>query len=72
MSVKIREVGCLSEFKEIKQKVMEFEIQVIIFICCFKFGFYYRFFFLYYNNLNRFNEEKILEKIKKKYVIKKI
>ena len=28
MSVKIREAGCLSELKETKQKVMEFETQV--------------------------------------------
>lgn len=71
MSVKIREAGCLSELKETKQKVMEFETQVTIFTCCFKFGLYYRFFFSYYNNLNRFNEEKTLEKILKKHAIKK-
>lgn len=46
MSVKIREAGCLSELKETKQKVMEFETQVTIFnTCCFKFGLFYRFFF---------------------------
>lgn len=32
MSVKIREAGCLSELKETKQKVMEFETQVTIYL----------------------------------------
>lgn len=33
MSVKIKETACMSELKETKQKVMEFETQVTNMIC---------------------------------------
>lgn len=67
MSVKIREAGCLSELKETKQKVMEFETQVIIYLLFSSLVFFTDLFFHLRINivslLNRFIEEKTMEKI---------
>lgn len=67
MSVKIREAGCLSELKETKQKVMEFETQVTIYLLFSSLVFFTDLFFHLRINivslLNRFIEEKTMEKI---------